>query len=146
MTAIDAMKPVFVEFIPENLENGVIYISRKYGTASHKCCCGCGTKVVTPITPTDWNLSFDGKSVSLSPSIGNSELPCKSHYWIQKNRVIWESPMSPQLTAFSRARERRRKSEYFNRRQKGEIAEPLTQKSWGSMLQSLWGVIKSWFN
>ena len=35
-----ALRPEFVEFIPEQLEDGVLYISQRYGTAMHRCCCG----------------------------------------------------------------------------------------------------------
>lgn len=77
----------FVEFIPSELEEGVLYISIEYKTAVHKCVCGCGNKVVTPLTPTDWEITFDGKTVSLSPSIGNWNFKCKSHYFITKNRI-----------------------------------------------------------
>lgn len=77
----------FVDVIPESLEDGVIYISIPYATAVHKCICGCGNEVVTPFSPTDWKLIFNGKSVSLSPSIGNWNFLCKSHYWIVRNKV-----------------------------------------------------------
>ena len=77
----------FVEFIPETLEDGVLYVSMEYCTAIHKCVCGCGNKVVTPISPTGWQLEFDGKSISLSPSIGNWNFDCQSHYWIKKNEI-----------------------------------------------------------
>jgi len=77
----------FVELIPDALEDGVLYISLKYCTAIHKCVCGCGNEVVTPISPTDWQLTFDGKSVSLYPSIGNWNFECKSHYWIKNNKI-----------------------------------------------------------
>jgi Family of unknown function (DUF6527) len=79
----------FVEFVPEVLEKNVLYVSITYGTASHLCCCGCGREVVTPITPTGWKLTFDGETVSLNPSIGNWNFPCRSHYWISNNRVEW---------------------------------------------------------
>lgn len=77
----------FVEFIPENIEEGILYISIEYCTAIHKCVCGCGNEVVTPISPTDWELIFDGKTVSLSPSIGNWSFECKSHYFITRNKI-----------------------------------------------------------
>ena len=77
----------FVEFIPEILEDGVLYVSMEYCTAIHKCVCGCGNKVVTPISPTGWQLEFDGKSISLSPSIGNWNFDCQSHYWIKKSEI-----------------------------------------------------------
>lgn len=81
----------FVEFIPEKLENEVIYISMYYATAVHKCACGCGSEVVTPFSPTDWKLTFNGESISLHPSIGNWSFQCKSHYWIRNNRIQWAS-------------------------------------------------------
>jgi hypothetical protein len=77
----------FVEFIPDVLEEGILYISIEYSTAIHKCVCGCGNEVVTPLSPTDWKIIFDGKTVSLDPSIGNWNFKCKSHYWIIKNKV-----------------------------------------------------------
>src|SRR5579883_882825 len=79
----------FVDYIPEAPTDGVLYISAKYATAVHRCCCGCGVEVATPLSPSDWQLLFDGVSVSLSPSIGNWSLPCRSHYWIERNRVVW---------------------------------------------------------
>lgn len=103
----------FLEFIPEKLEPGTLYISIEYGASTHLCCCGCGYEVSNPITPTDWNFTYNGASVSLSPSIGNSSFPCKSHYWIDGDRVVWEAPMTPHLTAASRARDKVAKSKQF---------------------------------
>jgi hypothetical protein len=81
------LQPKFSEFIPQILEEGVIHISMQYGTASHNCICGCGNRVVTPFSPTDWKLIFDGKTVTLDPSIGNWKFNCRSHYWIIKNEI-----------------------------------------------------------
>ena len=78
----------FVKTIPDEIENGILYISIEYCTSIHKCGCGCGNEVVTPISPDGWHLTFDGESISLSPSIGNWNLECRSHYWIIKNKVI----------------------------------------------------------
>lgn len=77
----------FVEFIPEIIEEGVLYISMEYCTAVHKCICGCGNEVVTPLSPTDWDLRFNGKTISLFPSIGNWNFECRSHYWIRKSKI-----------------------------------------------------------
>ena len=49
----------FVQAIPEKLEDGTLYVSMDYATVVHKCCCGCGREVVTPLSPTDWKLTFD---------------------------------------------------------------------------------------
>jgi Family of unknown function (DUF6527) len=43
----------FVEYIPAELAEAVLYISITYRTAVHRCVCGCGNKVVTPISPAD---------------------------------------------------------------------------------------------
>lgn len=79
----------FVSLIPENIEAGTLYISIDFKTAIHLCACGCGNEVVTPLSPSDWELIFDGESVSLYPSIGNWSLPCQSHYWIRKGAIKW---------------------------------------------------------
>jgi hypothetical protein len=75
MTHRTSVKHQFVEFIPEELAEDILYISIRFATASHLCCCGCRNKVVTPLHPTDWKLTFDGKTVSLSPSHRELEFP-----------------------------------------------------------------------
>ncbi|TDX43625.1 hypothetical protein C7954_1154 [Halanaerobium congolense] len=84
----------FVDTIPNEIKRGSIYISLKYNTAIHKCACGCGEEVVTPLSPTDWKLIYNGKSISLTPSIGNWSFKCQSHYWIKNNQVVWAGKMS----------------------------------------------------
>lgn len=82
------LEPRFVKGVPRDLEPGILYVSMEYATVVHSCCCGCGQEVVTPLTPTDWRLTFDGETISLLPSVGNWNLPCRSHYVIKSNRVI----------------------------------------------------------
>lgn len=89
MARLNRMAHRFVDQIPSPLEDGVIYVSIGFGTVIHKCCCGCGDKVVTPLTPVDWAVVFDGQAISLYPSIGRWDAPCRSHYWIRNNCVIW---------------------------------------------------------
>lgn len=103
----------FVEFVPEELDDGILYVTIPYATAVHKCCCGCGHRVVTPLSPTDWELSFNGKTVSLSPSIGNWSLKCRSHYWITRDQVEWARSWSQQEVEKARVRERREKERYY---------------------------------
>ncbi len=79
----------FVEFIPNVIQDRTLYISIKYCTAIHKCICGCGNEVVTPLSPTDWELTFNGKTISLSPSIGNWSFECKSHYFITRSKIVY---------------------------------------------------------
>lgn len=83
------LRPEFVDFMPDDLEAGVLYISIKYKSVQHLCCCGCGRTVVTPLSPTGWRVTFDGRSISLSPSVGNWQKECGSHYFIIQNAVRW---------------------------------------------------------
>lgn len=89
----DELVPRFTEFIPRELDEGVLYVSITHATAVHLCACGCQTKVVTPLSPEDWQLIFDG-TLTLNPSIGNGQFPCRSHYFIRSNRVEWSLPQS----------------------------------------------------
>lgn len=111
------IKPEFVELIPEAVKEGVLYISFRYATATHKCPCGCGEIVVTPIRPTDWTLAWDGDTVSLNPSVGNWSLPCQSHYWITRNRIIWAGKWNTLQIGASRAFDKLAKSRYYGRNQ-----------------------------
>jgi len=130
----------FVEFVPEVLEQGKLYISIPYATAVHLCACGCGIKVVTPISPPEWTLKWDGDTVSLDPSIGNWQFPCRSHYWIRRSRVVWAPPMSASAIKQGRKREANERDAYFNEKALEEVggAEvPSDQLSRGSILQRL---------
>lgn len=106
MSSQAVLRHEFVKYIPDKLEDGVLYISKKYKTATHLCCCGCGLEVVTPLNPAKWSVTDHGNSISLFPSIGNWSFPCRSHYWIDRGRVRWASQMSAKQ--ISRVRERDR--------------------------------------
>lgn len=142
----------FVDFIPERLEDGVLYISRQYGTAVHRCCCGCGEEVVTPLNLTDWSLQLDNNLVTLYPSIGNWSFTCQSHYWIRRNKVIWADRMSPQMIARGRAADRAAKQAYFDSVNKQKVQHSQTsqnevssQSETPSLLYSLWSLLVRWW-
>ena len=102
-----------VDLIPRDLEEGVLYASDKYRTAAHLCCCGCGSKVVTPLKPYAWALTAKGAAASLRPSIGNWSLPCKSHYWILNGRVEWAEPFTEEEIRLSQSSDRRAHEQHF---------------------------------
>ena len=106
MTRVSRLQPRFLDIIPEQLDAGVLYISRRYATASHLCCCGCGLEVVTPLNPAKWRLTEDAGTVSLWPSIGNWSFPCRSHYWIVRNQIHRAEGMSAETIAAVKARDR----------------------------------------
>ena len=76
------------ETIPEDIEEGILYVSLTYWTTAHKCGCGCGQKVVLRLSPKHWAITLNGESVSMYPSVGNWQLPCRSHYWIEDGRIL----------------------------------------------------------
>jgi uncharacterized protein DUF6527 len=119
-----ALTHEFIEFVPDVVEEGKLYVSIEYATIVHKCCCGCGKEVVTPLSPTGWKLIFDGKTISLDPSIGNWSFPCRSHYWIRNNRVRWAADWPQSRVDANRAHDRYAKERYFSGR--GGVDEPET--------------------
>jgi hypothetical protein len=106
MTRLLNVRHEYVEYIPEQLKPGVLYISKRFRTASHLCCCGCGLKVVTPLNPAKWSLTDHGASVSLSPSVGNWGYPCRSHYLIVRNQVRWAGQLDHRQIAAVQRRDR----------------------------------------
>lgn len=133
----------FVHYIPEQLEPGVIYISMDFATAAHGCCCGCGEQVITPFTPTDWKLTFDGETISLWPSIGNWNFPCRSHYIIKRSRILGAEPWSDAQIARGRRRDKHNKQNQYDEKARcetgdatGESAQP------GNEGHGLWERVK----
>lgn len=110
---VQSVRPEYVDFIPSTLEDGVLYISRQFRTASHRCCCGCGTKIVTPLRETEYRLSERAGLVSIVPSIGNWNHPCQAHYFITDNRVVWASAMNRAAIQAGRAHDDAVKKAYF---------------------------------
>lgn len=82
------LKLELTETIPEDIEEGILYVSFKYWTTAHKCGCGCGQKVVLRLSPKHWAITLNGESVSMYPSVGNWQLPCRSHYWIEEGQIL----------------------------------------------------------
>ena len=121
MKRITEIRHEFVEFIPSNKVDGVVYVSIKYATAVHNCCCGCGNKVVTPLSPTDWRLIFDGETISLYPSIGNWNFDCQSHYWIKNDKVEWAPKWTHEQIEHGRKIEKEEKQAFFKGKRRRSI-------------------------
>ena len=103
----------FVEHIPKKLEEDKIYISISFSIAIHKCACGCGNEVVTPLSSTDWSLIYDGETISLNPSIGNWGFACESHYWIENNKIKWAYKWSQKEIRKGRVYDNIRKTKHY---------------------------------
>jgi hypothetical protein len=142
------LKHEFVDFIPDELEERTIYVSIRFATASHLCCCGCGNKVVTPIRPTDWKLIFDGKTVSLNPSIGNWSFACRSHYWIRNNRAKWAPQWTRGQIERGRLRDGYAQENYFSDFSASTdtaIQDDTRKAEVGKPKRKFWRVLKKWF-
>ncbi|SDZ62331.1 DUF6527 family protein [Delftia lacustris] len=138
----------FVRNAPRVLEPGVLYISMEYATAVHSCCCGCGDRVVTPFTPTDWRMTFDGESVTLNPSVGNWNQACRSHYVIDKNRVIEYGPWSDARVEIEKRRDKQAKAEYYGCTPGLARHDSLSTAPAGYTAQTsgLWSRFQGWFS
>ena len=108
----------FVEYIPEEISDGILYVSIPYGTVVHKCACGCGEEVVTPLGPAEWKFTYNGKTISLYPSVGNWSFACRSHYWISESEVQWARAFSMEEVL-----EARKKAKQLRKRMYGPISE-----------------------
>lgn len=102
-----------VKFMPRELSPGILYVSDEYAIAGHLCACGCGNKVITPLGPAEWTFSESNGRPSLHPSIGNWQLPCRSHYVIANGGIRWAGQWSDnQVEAGRRGEEQRRQAYY----------------------------------
>lgn len=123
-----------VDFMSKHLEPGILYVSERFGTAVHLCACGCGSKVNTPLGPTDWAVENSSSGPSLWPSIGNWQRPCKSHYWIKDGEVIWAEQWTEGQVQAGRREEELRHRTYFN--------QPIKELN---PIRRLWRFIQSLF-
>lgn len=89
------LKLLFVETIPHlpKMEQDTLYVSMRFATLSHLCPCGCGRLVDVTLDPETRSITYDGEYLTLSPSIG-VKFPCRSHYSIIRNSVMWYPPIS----------------------------------------------------
>lgn len=110
---VSILTPVFTDRFPTPMEEGRLYVSMTLAIAGHLCCCGCGTEVITPLSPPEWTLIFDGETVTLDPSIGNWSFRCQSHYWITRNEVHWAPKWSRERIRLGRTRDRADRERHF---------------------------------
>ena len=129
----------FVDHIPEQLDDGVLYVSMRFGTVVHRCACGCGEEVVTPLGPVEWRLTYDGRTVSLEPSIGNWSFPCRSHYWIDEGIVRWARGFSEAEVALVRQKAWTKRNSYY---QTGGTEVPGRDAQHG-LWRSIWEKIRT---
>ena len=124
-----------VHYMPKQLVPNVLYYTEEFRTCAHLCACGCGSKVRTPLGPTEWNLHETKKGPTLYPSIGNWQLPCRSHYWITDGKIKWSNQWSEEEILASRRLEGERREFYYEQKNKLDIGP----------LKKIWSWLKSFF-
>lgn len=141
---IKRLTPQFVEHFPETLIPGELYLAMEFATAAHLCACGCGNKVITPFSPTDWQMSFDGETVSLKPSIGNWAFRCRSHYWVRSGRIEWAGDMSQEAINAGRKRDAQSKAQQPPRSISGDFRQQAPSAHEQIQTPSILGKLKKW--
>ena len=90
---INCFETVFLDGLQvddSDMKEGVLYATEIYGHAKHPCMCGCGNVVHTSLNKTHgWQLLKTNAVTSLVPSVYSRQLPCKSHYFLRNNTVVW---------------------------------------------------------
>lgn len=129
--AVARVEPRVVESFPQQMEVGVLYISLAFATCAHLCCCGCGEEIVTPLSPAQWSISYDGETVTLRPSVGNWSLVCGSHYSIINDQVRWHRRFSASEVAGNRAHDVQALEEHLGSSRSGALRRLVERfRSW----------------
>lgn len=105
-----------VHYMPKEFEAGILYVSEEFEVAGHLCPCGCGNKIITPLGPTDWEFVEEDGKATLDPSIGNWQIPCRSHYWITDGEIDWSYQWTDKQIKEGRRAEEKRNRTYFDKR------------------------------
>ncbi len=102
-----------VRYMPKELKPCVLYVSEEFAIAIHLCACGCGSKIKTPLGPTEWSVKQTKSGPTLRPSVGNWQEACQSHYWITRGDIVWAEKWTPEQIAAGRRREEKRHQAYY---------------------------------
>jgi hypothetical protein len=117
-----------VHYMPKQLAPGILYVSEEFGAAAHLCACGCGSKIRTPLGPTEWALEETETGPTLYPSVGNHQRACRSHYWIRRGEIEWSDKWTTEEIEAGRHAEEQRRRGYYD----------ALDRERGGTLRSLW--------
>lgn len=99
----------------------------------------------------------EGGKVSLAPSIGNWTFPCRSHYWIRRNQIVWAGAFSDQMIKRAQARDRSDIELHIARvnAKQAEVQEHVHQPTdqgpgdrgvtWSDLIVACFAQIKAWW-
>ena len=95
-----------------------------------------GSKVKTPLGPTEWSVEETKSGPSLRPSVGNWQQACQSHYWIDRGEIIWAAKWTPGQIAAGHRHEDERRRAYYD----------APDRKRGGLLQRVWRWLKGLFD
>ncbi|MBN1184223.1 MAG: hypothetical protein JXB49_18180 [Bacteroidales bacterium] len=125
---MNSIKLLRVHYLPKELEPRILYVSEEFCVAGHLCPCGCGSKIITPLGPNDWTFTEFGNKASLYPSIGNWQLPCRSHYWIKKGKIVWSYQWSQEQIKRCFKEEELQRKLYYEKRQSSDKRQSIVKR------------------
>lgn len=125
-----------VRYMPKHLEPGTLYVSNEFNIAIHLCACGCGTKIKTPIGPTEWSIRDTPSGPTLSPSVGNWQERCQSHYLIQNGNIVWARKWSEEEILEGRQQEEVRRQAHYAGNDRTRVG--VLQRIWSWVRNALW--------
>ena len=93
-------------------------------------------------------VTFDGESVTLNPSVGNWNQDCRSHYVIERNRVIECGQWSDAHVEAERRRDKRAKAAYYDQATASARldAKPTAPTGDTAKTSGLWSRFRAWFS
>lgn len=115
-----------VDRIPKHLKPGVLYHSEEFELAAMLCACGCGHRT-TLLVPDSHQVTSQNGYVTVSPSIGACDSPCRSHYILTAGDVEW-------LPAFSVAQVQALMQRQIAR----HVAADARRRTWSDRLRTGW--------
>ncbi|OFZ02016.1 MAG: hypothetical protein A3K10_10615 [Bacteroidetes bacterium RIFCSPLOWO2_12_FULL_31_6] len=125
---MERIKLLKVHYLPKELEEGILYVSEEFGVAGHLCPCGCENKIITPLDPTEWSFKEFNNKPTLFPSIGNWQLPCKSHYWITDGVIEWSYQWSEEQIIEGREAEEEKRKTYYDNLENKPVKQSLIRR------------------
>lgn len=131
-----------VHYMPKEMSAGILYVSEEFDIAIHLCPCGCGSKVRTPLGPTEWSVEETNSGPSLRPSVGNWQQPCQTHYWITRGAIVWAPAWGPEQIAAGRQHEEERRSAYYEALDRQQEDISIMQRWWRRLKDFLWRLFR----
>lgn len=79
--------------IPDELKKNIYVVGKeKSKWVIFNCPCKCGNKIQANLMMSQlpaWKLTTSEKTATLYPSISVHRFPCRSHFWLHKNKILW---------------------------------------------------------